>query len=114
MSYWSDQTRLRIQRRRLLKAGSGIGLAVAAASLLNCGGGSDKEAGSGDQSRALYQPTDTSNKAAKGGTYTEAWPQNVQSFSFKDSTGDANQVLLTHSRLVKLQDYKYPKPVEPG
>jgi ABC-type transport system substrate-binding protein len=104
-SYWDRFTASRLSRRRALQAGAAAGAGAIALSLIGCGGGDE----SGDASGLLYTPTDTSNKATKGGSL----PLTSGTVSAFDQVNDEDttQGLHAYSRLLKFKTYKYPDKV---
>ena len=100
-SYWSNVSRQRLSRRRVLGASSA---GVAGAALLAaCGGGDDDGGGGGNKSGLVSQPVDTTKSAVKGGIlgyFTNADPESFDPFlSGAASVRDANQPI--YQRLLR-------------
>jgi hypothetical protein len=84
-NYWAGALATRVSRRRGLQA-TGAG-ALGAAFLAACGGSDDKTGGGTKQeepkksaSSLLFQPTDTTKNAVKGGIWQSFVPSEPQGF----------------------------------
>ena len=111
-SYWTNVTRSRLNRRRLLRGSAGLGVGAAALSFIGCGGSSNS--GDGTDTGLATMPTDTTSKAARGGMFQTSI--NAEPAAFDVITGSAPDVphpARVYSRIIKYESYKYPEAVQP-
>src|SRR3954469_548318 len=112
-NYWTRLTSQKAGRRHVLKRGLALGLGAASLGLVGCGGGSEGEKAS--KSSLVYEPVDTSAKAAPGGILSISQGEDVQTFdtlaNFSTDSTAANRV---YSRVVKWETFKREQGVQPN
>jgi ABC-type transport system substrate-binding protein len=111
-NYWTNLTNRKWTRRRILLSGASLSLGSIALALLACG---DNESGEQTKSSLIYEPTDTSSKATKGGVLSIHQGDDVQTFDTLTNFGqDATAANALYSRLVKWEVFKHPQQVQPN
>ncbi len=66
-NYWARITQSRTDRRRLLRAGAGLGVGAAALSLIGCGGSNNNNSSASSGSSAAASPSGASGSSAASG-----------------------------------------------
>ncbi len=110
--YWERVSQSRLSRRRALAGAAGVGGALAAFSMVGCGGSSGSKETKTSGSGLISTPEDTTAKARAGGTYKTFASADATSF---DPIGDGTSTVYgqisayAYMRLIKFATAKYPK-----
>ena len=102
-SYWHKFLQKRVSRRRAMASTGAFG--AGAAFLAACGGDDDDSSGTPeDNSGLLYQQTDESKDAQRGGTYVDSHPLVLVTMDPMKSGGQIRVARRGYSQLLRVRD----------